>query len=132
MMLNLTQHVGTPEQGVTEPNDKAAVQRLLTFEWKPSGCEITDRAKAIAALARAELGPQDPYANWPSAMIGGAPFLMGPLEIALRAVQIHPAYAFSVRASVEQVQPDGTVKKVAVFKHAGFVLGAVSESEMIQ
>jgi hypothetical protein len=55
------------------------------------------------------------------AMIGGAPYLMAPLESALRAHGITPVYAFSVRESVDQVQPDGSVRKVAVFRHAGFV-----------
>ena len=34
---------------------------------------------------------------------------------------INPVYAFSVRESEEQVQADGSVKKVAVFRHRGFV-----------
>lgn len=55
------------------------------------------------------------------AMIGGAPYLMAPLEIALRDVGIRPLYAFSVRASVEKTRPDGSVEKINVFKHGGFV-----------
>lgn len=54
-------------------------------------------------------------------MVGGAPFFMAPLEAALRAVNIIPVYAFSKRESVEEKQPDGSVKKTQVFKHAGFV-----------
>ena len=43
MILNLTQHVATPEQmadGVVEPKNKARVQELLTFTGKPTLREI--------------------------------------------------------------------------------------------
>lgn len=56
-----------------------------------------------------------------SAMIGGAPFLMAPLEGALRTRGVIPLYAFSVRESVEEALPDGSVRKTQVFRHAGFV-----------
>lgn len=58
------------------------------------------------------------------AMIGGALWLMAPLELALRAVGIEPLYAFSERTSAEQIQIDGSVRKVAVFRHVGFVRAA--------
>jgi len=54
-------------------------------------------------------------------MIGGAPFLMSALEDALVIAGITPLYAFSVRESVEAEQADGSVRKVAVFRHLGFV-----------
>ena len=54
-------------------------------------------------------------------MIGGAPWLMSSIENALRDHRITPIYAFSVRESAEQVQPDGSVRKVNIFRHAGFV-----------
>ena len=34
---------------------------------------------------------------------------------------IRPVYAFTARDSVDAEQADGSVKKVAVFKHLGFV-----------
>ena len=34
---------------------------------------------------------------------------------------IQPVFAFSVRETEEQKQADGSVRKVAVFRHAGFV-----------
>jgi hypothetical protein len=55
------------------------------------------------------------------AMVGGAPYLMPYLERALKAKDISPIYAFSKRESIDQVQPDGSVRKVAVFRHAGWV-----------
>lgn len=116
MILNLTQHDATPEQleaGVVEPDSetKAKIRGLLTFDDLPSKEEIDKRAFILANIA-------DGYA---SVMIGGAPYLMGALENALRDNRIVPLYAFSERVSVDQVQEDGTVKKVAIFKHKGFV-----------
>ena len=114
-ILNLTQHPATPEQiaaGVVEPQDKAAVARLLTFDTLPSSEDIAARAMALAALAKT--------VNADAAMIGGAPYLMGPLERALSGV-CQAVYSFSVRTSTEQVQPDGSVRKVATFRHAGWV-----------
>lgn len=114
-VINLTQHAATAEQvaaGVVEPADKARVQELLTFAGLPDMVELVGRAKALAAVA-SEAGVE-------FAMVGGAPYLMAPLEWALRRKGITPLYAFSVRESVEQAMPDGTVKKVAVFRHLGF------------
>lgn len=55
------------------------------------------------------------------AMIGGAPYLMAPLERALKAVGVQVCYALSDRVSIEQPQPDGSVTKTSVFKHVGFL-----------
>ena len=54
------------------------------------------------------------------AMIGGAPYLMGPLESALKAEGIIPMYAYSERVGEEFSKPDGSVEKRFVFKHLGF------------
>lgn len=113
MILNLTQHLGTPDQGVTEPAEKGAVKALLDFTSLPSRGEIEDRAAKLAAIA-VEAGAD-------SAMIGGAPYLMGPLEVALRVAGVRPLYAFSVRESVETTGADGKVTKTATFRHAGWV-----------
>ena len=113
MIINLTQHAGTPEQGVTEPADKKLVQELLTFDALPSASEIRGRAEALASIAM--------QSGADSAMIGGAPYLMSALECALMDAGVKPMYAFSVRESVDQTQPDGSVRKVAVFRHTGFV-----------
>ena len=45
---------------------------------------------------------------------------MGALEKALRE-RVHSRMLFQKRESVEQPQPDGSVKKTAVFRHIGFV-----------
>jgi hypothetical protein len=138
-MLNLTQHPASPEQraaGVFDvpPTLREKLAELLTFEQLPSADEVRARALAIAEMAaalasgadRAEesdgaLADSDSGAYALEAMIGGAPYLMAPLESALRDVGIGPVYSFSIRESVEQPQPDGSVRKVSVFRHCGFV-----------
>jgi hypothetical protein len=127
MILNLTQHPGTPEQGVTDltGDELAALKTALTFDAIPTAQEITERAEYIAELACMNgLGGEDDDPIPTSAMIGGAPYLMAPLERELRQRGVDPRYAFSARESVEQTQPDGSVRKVNVFRHAGFVPAA--------
>lgn len=128
MIINLTQHVATSEQiaqGVVDlpASERAALQDLLTFGELPTAAEVSARAAEIAELA-AYNGMSGDEGDSPmpeAAMIGGAPFLMGALERALKIVGITAVYAFSVRESVDQPQPDGSVIKVAIFRHAGFV-----------
>jgi hypothetical protein len=121
------------------------VHRLLTFTGIPSPDEMTIRARRIAGVARdlwATEGPgreiylalatsglgEGPWTekvacqrSHATAMIGGAPFFTRALEDALNAAGITPVYAFSSRESVEEVLSDGSVRKVTVFKHRGFV-----------
>jgi hypothetical protein len=138
-IINLTQHAATPEQvaaGVFDlpPSLRGRLSALLTFDTIPSAEEIKARAHDIALLAAAladghdraeevggEVDENDTGAFALHAMIGGAPYLMAPLEAALSEVGIEPLYAFSVRETEEQKQPDGSVRKVTVFRHAGFV-----------
>ena len=137
-ILNLTQHDATAEQiaeGVVDPasfedaqfdaigeGDDATkfVRRQLTFDRLPTADEIIGRALMIAEMA-ASTGCKQ-------AMIGGAPYLMAALEQALRDEGIEPVYAFSVRESVEETMPDGSVRKTQKFRHAGWV-PAVSTTE---
>lgn len=116
IILNLTQHDSTPEQkagGVVEPSDKAAVRGLLTFNAIPSKEEMAEKASNLASVAVNEKAG--------AAMIGGAPYFMSALELALKERGVKPMYAFSVRESADVAQPDGSVRKVAVFRHLGFV-----------
>jgi len=116
VILNLTQHAASPEQveaGVVEPEEKARVQKLLTFASLPSLAEIHERAEAIADVASRHGATR--------AMVGGAPYLMAPLEWALIKRNILPLYSFTERVSEEQVQPDGTTRKVSTFRHVGFI-----------
>ena len=136
-ILNLTQHEPTPEQiaaGVTcgDINDDSQLRDialLLTFDTLPTPVEVRHRAERLAEIASktttlVDYGGETVLCvneRFQFAMIGGAPYLMAPLESALRARGITPVYAFSVRESVDQIQPDGSVRKVATFRHAGFV-----------
>jgi len=130
-IINLTQHQATPEQvaaGVVEPSNKRSIKDLLTFpasdaddpQGVPSAADIESAAEVLAMRAADEGATH--------AMIGGAPFLMAPLERALRAEGITPLYAFSRRESVEEVQEDGSVTKTQVFRHLGFVPAVNSRS----
>lgn len=133
-IFNLTQHPATAEQvaqGVYEPDAKTKqrIQALLTFDTLPDTATIAERAQALADIVRDTdmSGASDDDLNigcgeWAiTAMIGGAPYLMSALEEALRDIGVRSVYAFSVRESVEQTQPDGSVRKINVFRHVGFV-----------
>lgn len=114
-ILNLTQHFCTPDQvkvGVHEPVHKDKVQSLLNFTSIPTEMGMRSRAEKLAYMAK-----EDGYS---AAMIGGAPYFMAILEDELKKKGIKPMYAFSIRESHEVEQEDGSVKKINVFRHAGF------------
>jgi len=126
---NLTQHSATPEQkaeGVWDLPEylRQELSSAITFDEIPSPKEMAVRAQQVVAIFR---GGQDAISQEGmipvgiTAMIGGAPYFMAPLERALMAAGIEPVYAFSRRESEDQPQTDGSVKKVMVFRHAGFV-----------
>ena len=131
MILNLTQHSATPEQinsGVVDFPDpvlRQVVAELLTFEQPPRHQDIMGRAADLAELAVETFD----LLSWTVAgddgtrrvMIGGALWLMAPLARSLRARGFEPVFAFSSRETVEETLPDGSVRKVAVFRHRGWV-----------
>ena len=111
-IINLTQHACSNEQaseGVVEPSNKKAVQAALTFVEIPTKETILASATTLAQSGAKK------------AMIGGAPYLMGALEVALKKVGIQPVYSFSERVSKEVVLEDGTTQKTSVFCHKGFI-----------
>lgn len=115
-IINLTQHASTAEQraeGVMDALDQNSIKELLTFVSIPTPAEIKSRAETLAKIAANN--------DADAAMIGGAPYLMSALESALKNRGVKPLYTFSVRESVETVQPDGSVVKTNVFRHAGWV-----------
>lgn len=118
-IVNLTQHDATPaqvEDGVFALSLQGVqeLKQLLTFTALPARDEVAARAAAIAALA-VQTGAV-------AAMIGGAPYLMAPLERELQERGIAPLYAYSERRSVETIDPaTGEVTKTQVFAHLGFV-----------
>ena len=122
-IVNLTQHNATADQvgqGVFDlsPELRPHLQELLTFVSIPTKREIELRAISIVRMV------QSNHIECDAAMIGGAPFLMSELEFQLHLQRIKPLFAFSERVSEETTAPDGTVTKVNVFKHVGFVGGA--------
>lgn len=128
MIVNLTQHPASAEQlaaGVIDlpVGHRALLAQSLTVDTLPTRSEIADRCANIAALAvHNGLGGDEGDDPHPAAaMIGGAPWMMRALEDALLDMGVTSVYAFSVRESVEQTAPDGSVRKVNVFRHAGFV-----------
>ena len=117
-IYNLTQHTLTEEQkqdGLLElPAEQASrVRELLTFETRPSADEVQKHARQLAELAAA--------AGAEGAMLGGAPFLMGPLTQSLKLRGIRTYFAFSQRRSTEVHLPDGKVEKRCVFCYEGLV-----------
>lgn len=128
MIINLTQHASTDDQraaGVVDlpESQRAILAPLLTFDDVPTHQEIVARANHIAELAiHNDLGGEDEDPIPLQAMIGGAPYLMAPLEAELRDRGVVPCYAFSKRESVEDIAADGSVIKKNIFRHAGFVI----------
>lgn len=117
-ILNLTQHCATPDQieaGVIDLKevDRAILSDIITFEKLPNRLQIAAAVSmAVSLCARYDAE---------KAMIGGAPFLMEPMVTGLKKSGIQPIFAFSKRESKEIQKDDGTVEKVAVFRHEGFV-----------
>lgn len=115
-ILNLTQHNATAAQlqdGIENIPSKhqEQLEKLLTF---PAGYDLTDlvtSAKALANLTK-KLG-------YEAVMVGGMPSFMPILQAELVKADISVGYARTERVSIDQVQPDGSVRKVSVFKHVG-------------
>ena len=137
LIINLTQHSMTEEQykyndenlveikfkpyNGTSVGSPDYVKKLLNFNDMPSKKEIIGRAIALAAYASGLLSQAKNDNDKLYALIGGAPYLMGPLEEALKQEGIQPLYAFSQRESVEAKGENGTVIKTAIFKHKGYI-----------
>lgn len=112
-IFNMTQHAPTAEQVAAGVGPRIQeVCDLLTFETLPDAGEIESRAKALVALV-----PQ----GTEEVMIGGAPFLMAVLQNQLHYKGLVAVFSFSVRVSTEETLPNGEVRKVNTFRHAGWV-----------
>lgn len=137
LIINLTQHEMTGDQykyndenlveikfkpyNGTSAGSPDYVKKLLNFNDMPNKKEIISRAIALAAYASGLLNQAKNADDKLYALIGGAPYLMGALEEALKEQGIQPLYAFSQRESVETRNADGTVVKTAIFKHKGYI-----------
>lgn len=117
VIINLTQHEMSQDQleGFEQVGQsyRDMIKGFLTFDNLPSRKEIEACAYTLARIA---VGQKATHA-----MIGGAPYLMSTLEHALKYYGAQPLYAFSKRESVEKTLEDGTVQKISVSKHAGWV-----------
>ena len=128
--LNLTQHQATPEQkaaGVVDlkPELREELKELLTFYNTPSADDIEQTCEGIYEIVKKQLEIPFDVEDEDEAirglgisfMIGGAPFLMGPLsQYLIYAGTV--LFAFSKRVSEEDPE---TGKKVSYFRHEGFV-----------
>ena len=120
-ILNATQHQATPEQvaaGIMDlPTEiRSELGKLLTFEELPTQTDLRIRSIQVVGMLLAQgAKPGDRI------MIGGAPFFMEELADTIRRAGLRPCYAFSKRESVDQHQPDGSVRKMAVFRHVGLI-----------
>jgi hypothetical protein len=142
-ILNLTQHTATEDQivfGVVESQEKDVVASYLNFDELPAPHILDLHVHRLVAICRrwktqqikalqsaTQQSDSVPYSLMevcaivrPYIMIGGAPFLMAPLDKALREAGFSPVYAFSLRQSEEKIV-DGEVVKTSVFKHQGFI-----------
>ena len=117
----MPQHTPAPEQGdfVRLTNEETArLRALMEFTELPSAHhEVRAAAEAVA-----EAVDHHRSSACRRVVIGGAPFLMCALQTALTERGWEVAYAFSVRESVDVPQTDGSVRKVAVFRHKGWVV----------
>lgn len=137
MILNLTQHPATPEQqaqgvvDISDPEEHKKLLEALTFDEIPSMDEMDERAETIGLIVRHF---RSAHPECRSVMIGGAPFFDRALHHELveldfsdeeideeENVYLQVLYAFSRRESVERKNPDGSVQKINVFRHVGFV-----------
>lgn len=137
LLVNLTQHEMTGDQyklndenlveikfkpynGISK-GSADYVKHMLNFTSLPTKEDIIYKATALADYASGLLNQAKNDGDKLFALVGGAPYLMGALETALKERGIQPLYAFSQRESVETKNADGTVVKTAVFKHIGYV-----------
>lgn len=121
-LINLTQHALTEEQKnsvdtVIEPQGMSV---YLNFNEMPTAEVINDRAYEMFDCLMQML-PPDVEPKDCTVLLGGAPFFMSACERAATHYGFKYCYAFSKRVSEEVKQPDGTVKKVSVFKHEGWI-----------
>jgi hypothetical protein len=131
LAINLTQHELTAEQkedaywvrfdSYNGTNSNIEIKKLLTFEFQPDTAEIQERAEKLAEIAEGIFLQLDPEEALPhKTLIGGAPYLMGPLEKELHKRGIQPMYSFSKRVSIETTNEKGIIK-TSTFKHVGWI-----------
>jgi hypothetical protein len=115
-IFNLTQHPASKEQkeaGVVELSGwHEGAKSVLNFNMATPRKEKVARAKAVVGLVKA--------AGAKAVMIGGKASFVAILSEELAKAGILPLEAFTRRDVEEVEQGDGSVKKVAVFRHEGW------------
>ena len=119
-MLNITQHVASLAQqksGVfdVESKDRGDLTHLLTFSSLPTTDTLLYRVEKIVHFVLKVLEEMDSETT--DVMIGGAPYLMGPLSDHLLLAGLQGHFAYSERISSE----DENGVKTSTFAHLGFV-----------
>jgi hypothetical protein len=120
VIINLTQHEATEDQknaGVVNIDEKykSVLIEALNFRAVPDMAAVMFATDQLALIMQW----YDPHLSGDvQFMVGGAPYLMACLT---RYAPIYSMlFACSDRVSEEQHMPDGSVRKVNVFKHIGF------------
>ena len=121
-IINLTQHAATVSQqaaGITDlPVEfQAALVAAITFSNDYNKTDLVMAAGVVVELLRDLAGGAD--ISGQRVMIGGMPSFMPVLEVTLRNRGVEVGYAKSERKSADMPQPDGSVRKVTEFVHAG-------------
>ena len=122
-LINLTQHALTDEQikSVEHTFTPEGFNKYLTFDTMPTAQDIYIRAFDMFKKLVSTLEHEGIYPNDCTVLLGGAPFFMTACESMAIHYGFQYCYAFSKRTSEEIKQPDGTVKKISVFKHEGWI-----------
>ena len=115
-IVNLTQHSCTPEQieeGIFDLPEgmRQRLVKALTFSPQYTKQDLEKAAEVVVGLVK--------EVDCFKTMIGGMPSFMPILEKALVKEGAAVGYARSERVSVDQQMPDGSVRKVATFRHCG-------------
>lgn len=128
VIINLTQHLATPDQAsaglIDMPEDgglRAALTEALSFNHQPDQEELLRRARRVVGIMADYAGGMTALQGH-KVMLGGFSALMHPLQAACLKAGMQVGYAYLGPCEwVDQLQPDGSVLKMAIFRHGGFI-----------
>jgi hypothetical protein len=121
-VINLTKYRATPDQieaGVLDVTDSlfGQLRVALTFDKPPTPDEIIKRSQAIVDVAR--------EADNVNVMIGGDLWMIPIIERLLYTNGFSVWYPLSKIVFKHVTKHDGTIEKMMVFHHEGFVSGSL-------
>ena len=128
VIINLTPHLATPDQAsaglIDMPEDgglRAALTEALSFNHQPDQEELLRRARRVVGIMADYAGGMTALQGR-KVMLGGFSALMHPLQAACLKAGMQVGYAYpGLCECVDQLQPDGSVLKMAIFRHGGFI-----------